>query len=82
MSGRNPFKVATAFRGHGDFPEPLCALYEPKARPRLYQFLAAGVDCPRKMMINSPVQVLEPPPGDRLLNVNTPQDAELVRRLP
>ncbi|HTH12877.1 MAG TPA: molybdopterin-guanine dinucleotide biosynthesis protein B [Spirochaetia bacterium] len=74
VAGRHPFRFATAFRGHQDFPEPLCALYEPKARPRLYQFLAAGYDCPRKMLINSPVEVLDPPEGDRLANVNTPEE--------
>lgn len=75
LAGRNPFRFATAFRGHEDFPEPLCAIYEPKARARLFQFLAAGYDCPRKMLINSPVQVLEPLAGDRLFNANTPEEA-------
>jgi molybdopterin-guanine dinucleotide biosynthesis protein A len=82
VAGRNPFRFATAFRGHQDFPEPLCALYEPKARPRLYQFLAAGYDCPRKMLINSPVEVLDPPSGDRLANVNSPQDRQEVLGAP
>jgi len=78
VKGRNPFRFATAFRGHQGFPEPLCALYEPKARARLYQFLAAGFDCPRKMLINSPVQVLEPLAGDRLVNVNDPVERKEV----
>ncbi len=72
LAQRNPHRFATAYRGHQDLPEPLCALYEPKARARLYQFLAAGYDCPRKMLINSPVNVLEPLAGDRLTNVNSP----------
>ena len=75
VAGRDPFKFATAFRGHQEFPEPLCALYEPKARARLYQFLAAGYDCPRKMLINSPVKILAPLEGDRLVNINTPDEA-------
>jgi len=78
VAGRNPFKVATAFQGHEGFPEPLCALYEPKARPRLLQFLAAGYDCPRKMLINSPVQVLKPLAGDPLVNANTPDEAASI----
>ena len=76
VAGRDPFKVATAFRGHQDFPEPLCAVYEPKARARLWQLMAAGYDCPRKMMINSAVKVLEPLAGDRLRNVNLPEERE------
>lgn len=80
VAGRNPFKVGTAFRGFQNFPEPLCALYEPKARLRLWQFLAAGYDCPRKMMINSPVKILDPLPGDRLANVNSPDERDEVLR--
>jgi len=78
IAGRNPFKVATAFRGHKDLPEPLCAIYEPKARARLWQFLAAGYDCPRKMMIHSAVRVLEPLAGDRLRNVNRQDERQGV----
>lgn len=75
MAGRNPFRFATAFRGHQDLPEPLCALYEPKARTRLFQFLLAGYDCPRKMLINSPIALLDPVPDGKLANANTPEDA-------
>ena len=78
VAGRNPLLFATAFRGYQDFPEPLCTLYEPRARDRLLEFLAAGYDCPRKMLINSPVQVLEPLHGDRLANVNTPEEAAQI----
>ena len=79
VAGRDPFKVGTAFRGFQDLPEPLCAIYEPKAAPRLYQFLAAGYDCPRKMLINSPARILEPPAGSGLTNVNTPEEAARFR---
>lgn len=75
VAGRDPHKFATAFRGYEDFPEPLCALYEPKARVRLLQFLALGYECPRKMLINSPIRLLALLAGDRLANVNTPEDA-------
>lgn len=79
VAGRDPFKMGTAFKGYQDLPEPLCAIYEPKAAARLYQFLAAGYDCPRKMLINSPAHILEPPAGARLANVNTPEDAARFR---
>lgn len=75
FSGRNPFRFATAYRGFEDLPEPLCALYEPKSRPRLLQFLAQGYQCPRKMLINSPIALLESP-GRALDNVNNPQERE------
>lgn len=58
-AGRNPLKFATAFRGADGLPEPLCALYEPKAGPRLWQFVAAGCFSPRKALIHSPVELLD-----------------------
>lgn len=77
--GRNPFRFATAFRGFEGFPEPLCTIYEPKARARLLQFVAAGADCPRKMLINSPVALLDEP-GDKMTNANDPTVRQEVLR--
>ena len=71
LAGRNPYRFATAFKGHQDLPEPLCAIYEPKSRARLWQFLALDQRCPRKALIHSPVALLERP-GQALGNVNTP----------
>ena len=77
LSGRNPFKVATAFiSAHDGFPEPLCAVYEPKARYRLHQFVGLGYNCPRKAMINSNVQLLQQKNPKWLDNVNTPEEFE------
>jgi len=80
LAHRNPWKVATAYRGYQDLPEPLCAVYEPKARPRLWQFLAAGIDCPRKMILNSSTTVLDPLPGNKLKNINHPGERMEVLR--
>lgn len=80
VRNRNPFRFATAFRGNDGLIEPLCAIYEPKSRARLYQFLAAGYESPRKMLENSPVKVLESPDGDRLANVNDGEEREEVLR--
>jgi molybdopterin-guanine dinucleotide biosynthesis protein A len=80
VENRNPFRFATAFRGGDGLPEPLCALYEPKARPRVYQFLAAGSDSLRTMLSNSPVHLVEALPGGRLANVNSPEERLEVLR--
>ena len=53
-------------------------MYEPRARGRLLQFLTAGYDCPRKMLINSPIELLEPPHEQALRNANTPADREAL----
>jgi len=77
---RNPFKLATAFMSANDgFPEPLCAIYEPKSVHRLLAFLARGYQCPRKVLINSDTQLLEAPEHGELDNVNRPHEYEAAR---
>ena len=65
----------TAFRSsHDDLPEPLCAVYRPAARAMIDSFVAQGIVCPRKMLINSPVHLLAQPNPAALHNVNSPED--------
>ncbi len=80
LSRRNPTKVATAVKGKGkQFPEPLITIYEPKAYPILLQFLAQGYSCPRKMLINSDVEIVEV--EDNLIrNINTPEEYEMAKK--
>lgn len=74
LQKRNPSKVATAIKGKNkEFPEPLITIYEPKAYGKLLQYLAQGYSCPRKMLINSDVEIIEV--DDNLIrNINTPED--------
>ena len=76
LSKRNPSKVGTAIKGKGkEFVEPLITIYEPKAYPILLQYLAQGYSCPRKMLINSDVEIVEV--DDAFIrNVNTPEEYE------
>lgn len=77
VSQRNPFKLATAYVSANDgFPEPLCAIYEPKSVFRLIQFLALGYHCPRKVLINSNPCLLELADTHALDNVNTPAERD------
>jgi len=74
LQKRNPKKIATAFKGTDkDFPEPLITLWEPKAYPILLQYLALGVSCPRKVLINSDVEIIEID-EKFITNVNTPDE--------
>ncbi|MEO9572350.1 MAG: NTP transferase domain-containing protein [Polaribacter sp.] len=74
LKHRNPSKTATAIKGKGkDFPEPLITIYEPKAYPILLQYLAQGYSCPRKMLINSDVEIVEIDDA-YIRNVNTPEE--------
>ena len=74
LKHRNPSKVATAIKGKNkDFVEPLITIYEPKAYPILLQYLAQGYSCPRKMLLNSDVEILEIE-DDFIRNINTPEE--------
>jgi molybdopterin-guanine dinucleotide biosynthesis protein A len=71
--GRDPLRAATAFAGPQDgLPEPLCAIYEPRAYARALQLAGQGVDCPRKFILNSSSILLPPPDLRALRNVNDP----------
>ncbi len=80
LEKRNPAKVATAVKGkRKQFPEPLITIYEPKAYPILLQYLAQGYSCPRKMLINSDVEIVEA--EDHLIrNINKPEEFELAKK--
>ena len=79
VAARNPNQIATAFIGpqsdgpHGGLPEPLCAIYEPAAYPRMLEFLGRGITCPRKVLINSPAHLIAPPNVSTLANANDPE---------
>lgn len=81
LKNRNPSAMATAFRQPSEeagFPEPLVAIWEPKSYARLLQFLAQGVSCPRKMLINSNIHLLDAPVPEALANANTPEEKEII----
>jgi molybdopterin-guanine dinucleotide biosynthesis protein A len=81
VSQRNTSSIATAFNSpNNEFPEPLITIWEPKSYPVLLQFLAQGYSCPRKVLINSDVNLLQAPDPEALTNVNTPEDLEKVKR--
>lgn len=77
---RNPKKIATAIKGKDkQFMEPLITIWEPKAYPVLLSYLAQGVSCPRKVLINSDVEIVEI--DDNLIqNINTPQEFKDIQK--
>ena len=81
VNNRSVANLATAFKSeHNDFPEPLITIWEPKSYPVLLAYLAQGYSCPRKVLINSDINLLQAPNPTALSNINTPQDMELVKR--
>ena len=80
LKQRNPSKAATAIKGKNkDFPEPLITIYEPKAYSILLQYLAQGYSCPRKMLINSDVEIVEID-DSFIRNINTPEEFEVAKK--
>jgi molybdopterin-guanine dinucleotide biosynthesis protein A len=73
-SANNPFTAYVSV--NDELPEPLCAIYRPDSRPLIDQFVADGIVCPRKMLINSPTHLLTQPNPGALHNINRPEDLE------
>lgn len=82
IAHRNPSKLATAFLNPAtNFPDPLVTIWEPRAYPALLSFLAQGYSCPRKVLINTEIEIVDIPSANALRNVNTPEDLEAVKAL-
>lgn len=80
LEERNSTRIATAFyNAETGLPDPLITLWEPKAYPRLLYFLSQGYSCPRKALINSDSEVINPKDPAWLKNVNTPDDLHTIR---
>ncbi|WP_202800252.1 NTP transferase domain-containing protein [Pontibacter sp. BAB1700] len=79
---RNTSANATTYASPQDgFPEPLIAIWEPKSYQVLLSFLAQGYTCPRKVLRNCEIHLIESANADALLNVNTPEELEQVQLL-
>jgi molybdopterin-guanine dinucleotide biosynthesis protein A len=77
ISNRNPSKLATSFLdAEGKFPEPLVTIWEPRAYPVLFRYLSQGYSCPRKVLINSDVAILQAPDSEEFRNINNPEEYE------
>ncbi len=77
---RDTSRIATAFNSpDNEFPEPLITIWEPRSYPILLSFLAQGYSCPRKVLINSEVALVDAPDTRVLTNVNSPEDFEQLK---
>jgi len=81
ISKRNPAKIATAFLNpQTGFADPLFTIWEPKSYMIQLQFLAQGYACPRKVLINSDVELIELPNENWLRNANTPEERAAIEK--
>jgi molybdopterin-guanine dinucleotide biosynthesis protein A len=83
LSNRNPQQLATAFKStHDGLPEPLCAVWEGHGYVKVLEFFQQGIQCPRKVLINSDINLLEQANPHWLDNVNNPQEfTDVVNQL-
>jgi len=59
---------------HDGLPEPLCAMYRAGTADTIREFVDAGVNCPRKILIRSDTCLIEQLDPGSLDNINTPGD--------
>jgi molybdopterin-guanine dinucleotide biosynthesis protein A len=82
VAARDPSRVATAYRStHDGLPEPLCAIFEPRSRALIEEYIASGKDCPRKFLIRSDALIVEQPNPHALDNVNTSEEFQAASRV-
>jgi molybdopterin-guanine dinucleotide biosynthesis protein A len=75
LSERDPSGFATAYRStHDGLPEPLCAVWEPRACEALAAYQLAGGVCPRKFLIRRGARLIDAAEPAALDNINTPED--------
>ncbi len=80
LKHRNPSKIATTIKGKSNqFPEPLITIWEPKSYILLLNYLAQGYSCPRKVLINSDVEIFEID-DNFIRNINTPEEFKAAHK--
>jgi len=84
IANRDTNKIATTFESPYDsLPEPLITIWEPSSHNFLQEHISGGFTCPRKALIRNieNVKVIKAPNPDALMNANTPEDVEKVKKL-
>ena len=79
VNHRNPTKLATCFYNpETEFPEPLITIWEPKAYPVLLEFLSQGYSCPRKVLINTDIEMIQMKDPTKMTNANTDEERKIA----
>lgn len=76
ISNRNPVKNATSYKNSDGLPEPLCSIYEPKSKQKFFELLASDHLCPRKVLMNSEIVLIENNHTKELENINYPEECK------
>lgn len=82
IANRDAQKIATTYQSpHDGLPEPLVTIWEPDSYPVLLSFLGMGNTCPRKVLMNNDVLMLQSAHPETLMNVNTPEEAAKAKEV-
>lgn len=74
---RDDTKIATAYYNpETEFPEPLITLWEKGSLNRINEFIAQDYTCPRKVLINSDINLISSLDTKELMNANDPEVRE------
>ena len=80
LEKRNKSKVATCFYNpETKWPEPLITIWEPRAYKRMLEFMSLGYNCPRKVLINSDIEMIRLEDATFMDNANTPEDFQRIK---
>ncbi|HYC86251.1 MAG TPA: molybdenum cofactor guanylyltransferase [Chryseosolibacter sp.] len=83
LSGRDPSATATCFYDSaGVDPEPLVAIWEPRAVTMLMEDMQKGRTSPRDFLRRNRVKLLRPPTPLFHVNVNSPEDLRKYTKPP
>jgi molybdopterin-guanine dinucleotide biosynthesis protein A len=75
ISKRDSSKIATCFYdSEGKDPEPLIAIWEPRAYPLMLTFYKNGNISPRDFLKQEDVNIVAIPDRNALVNINSPED--------
>ncbi len=76
LAERDPSKMASAFVSvhHPGLPEPLCAIWEPASSAIIDAAIAIDRCCPRKILINTEIQLVKQLDPRSMDNINHPEE--------
>jgi len=81
LAEREPSKMASAYASvhHPGLPEPLCAIWEPQSRSIIDAAIAIDRRCPRKILINSDIKLVEQLDPRSMDNINHPEELAAIQ---
>ena len=73
VSERDSSRIATGYRHPNGIPEPLCAIWEPRARTLLQRAVERGAPSLRHLLESHSPRVVDPNRAAEIVSVNTPR---------